>query len=198
MRKKKDMKMYGRKGGWGRKSLMDQGEKEKLKISLRLRSYGTNLTFVDKALSFGEHDRDLPLSIMRQIQNEACQKFNIPTDRSAWRTKSGIKAWFCEYWNVIKDLVVEEVSKIDTNSLKNEAKQDKEFDKNLNFTEISSSPTDFSQQNSENSFDTSLISPGFPDKEKTNNVHESDFFYFMSIDYLLNDKNPISSHVCLY
>lgn len=194
MRKKKDMKMYGRKGGWGRRSLMDQGEKEKLKISLRLRTYGTNLTFVDKALSFGEYNRDLPLSTMRQIQTETCQKFNIPTDRSAWRTKSGIKAWFCEYWNDIKDFVIEEVSKIDLNSLKIETKQ--ELSTSLN-CDINSSPTDYSHHDTESTIEASLIAEEFKNKDKSNQVPESDFLYFMSFDYLLNDKAPISTQECL-
>lgn len=192
--KKKEIRMYGRKGGWGRQSLMDQGEKEKLKISLRLRTYGTNLTFVDKALSFGEHNRDFPLSIMRQIQNEASFKYNIPTDRSAWRTKSGIKAWFCEYWNVIKDFVLEEVSKIDISTLKNTAKKDKELSTDLNF-DSNDNLADYSNQDSENSLGSSLLAD---DKEKDNQVPETDFFHYLSIDYLLNDKSPFPSNVCIF
>lgn len=194
--KKKEMKMNGRKGGWGRKSLMDQGEKEKLKISLRLRTYGTNLTFVDKALSFGEHDRDLPLSIMRRIQTEASQKFNIPTDRSAWRTKSGIKAWFCEYWNDIKEFVFEEVSKIDTNSIKSLNNQSKGLSSSFS-CDLNCNQSEYLQHKDDDPIETSIITEPFKEKDKNRPVPQSDFFYYMSIDYLLNNK-VVPAPLCMF
>ena len=191
---KKDSKMYGRKSSWGRKSLMEQGEKEKLKISIRLRTYGTNLTFVDKALSFGENNRDLPLSIMRQIQSDASRKFNIQTDRSAWRTKTGIKAWFCEYWNDIKEFVEEEVSQINPDSLKIYEGQGNVIFKNLMLNPDIS--TNFSERNSESPTKDSLLSEALRVKENIRPIEESDILHYMSMDYLLNDKVTMPTQVC--
>mgnify|MGYP001052157797 CR=1 FL=1 len=184
--------MNRHKGIWGRKALMNQGEKERFRISQRLKLYGTNLPYVDQALSFDGKDRDFPLSLMRQIQTNISQKYHMPTDRSAWRTKTGMKAWFCEYWVSIRDYVFQEISNIDLSQYvyENDKMKNMEPAKQLYDTHGTSllpglNDSDFAKCKI-NHIDSSPIG-------KSSTLSQPDTLYFLSIDYLLNEKKPMNS-----
>ncbi|OHT03613.1 hypothetical protein TRFO_28991 [Tritrichomonas foetus] len=183
------MKMYGRKGGWGRTSIMDQGEKEKLKTALRFKIYGTNLPFVDESLSIS--GREFTLAEMRRIQNETCAQFKISTDRSSWRTKSGMKAWFCEYWNVIKDFVRKMVEQMGERGEFLTESDNRKNVKCKSFKKYQKCQNDMSDDN--NSVELTITSDDVNSNDE--NFQPTDIFYLMSMDYLLNNKTPLCAGV---
>ncbi|KAH0786909.1 hypothetical protein GPJ56_009155 [Histomonas meleagridis] len=79
-----------------------RGKKEKDIVIERMVLYGEYLPEVMDA--FLSHNLK-EAKFMRHIQKAVCQKFNISTDRAAWRTKAGMKGWFCMHWPSIKEFV---------------------------------------------------------------------------------------------
>ena len=82
---------------------MSGGDREKMLVKERLFLYGKFLPEVIDAFSISKYTQKM--TTIRKIQRITCEKFNLHTDRAAWRTKTGARAWFCMHWVQIKDYV---------------------------------------------------------------------------------------------
>ncbi|OHT07626.1 hypothetical protein TRFO_24119 [Tritrichomonas foetus] len=93
------------------KSQATQGYREQLKIHKRLKIYGKEMSKVNEVILRNGHE--MTLVELKKIQSKISKKFGIRTDRASWRTKIGLKAWFCENWEKIANEVIFIVNNFD-------------------------------------------------------------------------------------
>ncbi|OHT02866.1 hypothetical protein TRFO_06905 [Tritrichomonas foetus] len=85
--------------------MISSGDKERETIKIRLQCYGRNLPEVEQLFSM-ESGSKIKLPTIKNILLHVADKFSIKTDRSAWRTCVGAKAWICANWPSIKDYLI--------------------------------------------------------------------------------------------